>query len=246
MREFEQMELEWFCRSDQASFFFDFWCEQRKKFYYTIGLTPDKVRLRPHNTDELAHYAKACTDVEYHFPFGWKELEGIANRGSYDLEQHSTFAGKDLKVHDEETKTAYFPYVIESSVGVDRLFLTLLFDAYHEDVVENETRIVLRFSPLVAPIKAAFLPLTKKLEESMFKIYQSVKKETGFELAFDESGSIGKRYRRQDEIGTPYCFTYDYESQEDQKVTVRNRDTLMQERISIEHIADYLKNNIKK
>lgn len=244
MREFEQMELEWFCRPDQASFFFDFWCEQRKNFYTTLGISPDKIRLRPHASDELAHYAQACTDVEYHFPFGWKELEGIANRGAFDLEQHSKFSGKDLRVHDEETKTSYFPHVIESSVGVDRLFLTLLFDAYYEDTVEGETRIVLRLSPLVAPIKAAFLPLTKKLEDSMFAIYQKVKKETGLELTFDESGSIGKRYRRQDEIGTPYCFTYDYESQEDQQVTVRNRDTLTQERISIDRITDYLKKNI--
>lgn len=244
MREFEQMELEWFCRPDQAAFFFDFWSEQRKKFYLNLGITPDKIRLRQHASDELAHYAVGCTDVEYNFPFGWKELEGVANRGAYDLEQHSKFSGKDLRVHDEETKTSYFPHVIESSVGVDRLFLTLLFDSYHEDIVEGEPRIVLRLSPLVAPIKAAFLPLTKKLEDSMFAIYKQVKKETGFELAFDESGSIGKRYRRQDEIGTPYCFTYDYDSQQDQKVTVRNRDTLKQERISIDTIAKYLKNNI--
>ena len=197
-----------------------------------------------HGKDELAHYSVACTDVEYQFPFGWKELEGIAHRGNFDLTQHSTYSGKDLAVYDEETKTSELPTVVESSVGVGRLFLALLFDAYAEDEVEGETRVVLKLNPRIAPIKAAFLPLSKKLSEPMEALYKAVKKETGYMLQFDETGSIGKRYRRQDEIGTPLCFTYDFDSETDKSVTVRHRDSTQQERISIDQVAAYMRQHI--
>jgi len=245
MREFEQMEMEWFCKGETAEKDFEYWCEQRHNFYAILGLTMSRIRMRPHAKDELAHYSKACTDVEYQFPFGWKELEGIAYRGDFDLSQHTKFSGKDLAVFDEETKTSYMPHVVECSVGADRLFLTLLFDSYDEDVVEGETRIVLRFNPAVAPIKAAFLPLTKKQSDATEKIYTAIK-QTGLVVDFDESGSIGKRYRRQDEIGTPLCFTYDFESETDNAVTVRNRDTTKQERISIDKVESYLQDFFTK
>ncbi len=239
MREFEQMELEWFCKPEQAQEFFDYWQQERKKFYLALGIKAERIRLRPHKKDELAHYSTCCTDVEYHFPFGWQELEGIAHRGDYDLSQHIKHSGKDLSVFDDETKKSFVPNVIECSVGVDRLFLTLLFDAYDEDKAEGEQRIVLRLHPRVAPIKAAFMPLTKKQTAAMEKIYRTIKQQHPH-VQLDVSGSIGKRYRRQDEIGTPLCFTYDFESDADQKVTVRDRDTMQQERIAIDAIEQYL------
>jgi glycyl-tRNA synthetase len=239
MREFEQMEIEWFCKPEESMHYFDVWSHARKNFYATIGIAADKVRLRPHDKTELAHYSTACIDVEYHFPFGWKELEGIAHRGDFDLRQHSTHSGKDLAVYDEQTKQSYIPHVVECSVGVDRLFLTLLFDAYREDIIEDEPRIVLAFHPKIAPIKAAFLPLTKQQIEPCKALYNAIKK-LGFAVQFDESGSIGKRYRRQDEIGTPWCITYDFESAADNTVTLRHRDTTKQERISIDQLAPYL------
>jgi len=246
MREFEQMELEWFCKKEDAQYFFEFWCQKRLAYHTSIGLDPAKLRLRSYDKDELSHYSQATSDVEYHFPFGWKELEGIANRGNFDLSQHSKHSGKDLSIYDEETKESYIPNVVESSVGVDRLFLTLLFDAYKEQKVEGEEeRIVLHFSPKIAPIKAAFLPLSKKLNEPMLKIFNTIRKQ-GYSVQFDDTGSIGKRYRRQDEIGTPLCFTYDFDSETDQKVTVRNRDTMKQERISIENIEAYIKDMLTK
>jgi glycyl-tRNA synthetase len=244
MREFEQMEIEWFCSASQASETFDFWRAKRISFYEQIGIKKDNIRFHEHSKDELAHYSVACTDVEYQFPFGWKELEGIAHRGNFDLTQHSKFSGKDLAVYDEETKTSEVLTVIESSVGVDRLFLTLLCDAYSEDEVDGESRVVLKFHPRIAPVKAAFFPLSKKLSEPMEALYKSVKKETGYMLQFDESGSIGKRYRRQDEIGTPLCFTYDFESENDKSVTVRHRDSTKQERISIDQVAAYIRQHI--
>ena len=238
LREFEQMEIEWFCKAQDAPHFFDMWVHARRNFYTMLGINSDKIRERTHKEDELAHYSTRCIDIEYEFPFGWKELEGIAHRGNFDLTQHSTHSGKDLQVYDEETKTSYVPDVVECSVGVDRLFLTLLCDAYHEDTVEGESRIVLKLNPRIAPIKAAFLPLTKKQVEPMKTLYDQLKRR--YSVQFDESGSIGKRYRRQDEIGTPLCFTYDFESETDGMVTVRNRDTLVQERISIGHIENYI------
>lgn len=244
MREFEQMEIEWFCKDEESLQTFENWCTARLDFYKRIGLDMSKVRLHAHTKEELAHYSRMCNDVQYHFPFGWKELEGIAHRGNFDLSQHTKHSGKELGVFDEETKTSYIPTVVECSVGADRLFLTLLFDAYCEDIVEGETRIMLKLHPSMAPIKAAFLPLTKKQNEPMLALFHDIKKNLGIAAQFDDSGSIGKRYRRQDEIGTPLCFTYDYESEQDASVTVRHRDTTKQERISINHVAEYIKNVI--
>lgn len=240
MREFEQAEIEWFCTESSAQQFFDFWIAQRREFYDSIGITHDKIRIRPHSSEELSHYSQYTSDVEYLFPFGWKELEGIAYRGNFDLTQHMIHSGKDLSVYDEATKTSFVPHVVECSVGIDRLFLTLLFDAYYEDIVDNETRVVLRFNPKIAPYKAAFLPLSKQLSEQTEQIYNKLRKK--YALQFDESGSIGKRYRRQDEIGTPVCFTYDFDSITDNKVTVRERDSMKQERLSIDAIEHYLDN----
>ena len=239
MREFEQMEIEWFCKDEKSLADFEAWSQERLAFYASIGITADKVRLRPHVKDELAHYAQRCTDVEYQFPFGWKELEGIAHRGAFDLTQHSTHSGKDLSVFEQETNSSFMPTVVECSVGVDRLFLTLLFDAYHEDIIEGEKRIVLRLHPRMAPVKAAFLPLVKKLSEPMEKLYRQAR-QAGFSVQYDESGSIGKRYRRQDEIGTPVSITYDFDSETDQCVTLRDRDTTEQKRIAIDQVLPYL------
>lgn len=240
MREFEQMEMEFFCKGQDAATFFDLWVERRKQFFVNLGLNPENIRLRPHASEELAHYAKACVDVEYQFPFGWKELEGIANRGDFDLSQHSKHSGKELSVFDDQAKASYMPHVVECSVGVDRLFLTLLFDAYYEDMVENEARTVLRLHPRVAPYVAAVLPLTNKLNEQATHLFIDLKKQ-GLRVQFDDGGSIGKRYRRQDEIGTPVCLTFDFESLEDGKVTARNRDTTVQERVSIDQLSAYFK-----
>jgi glycyl-tRNA synthetase len=245
MREFEQMELEWFCKPEESDAFFAFWIEKRREFYHNIGITDSKIRIREHRPDELTHYSKQCADVEYEFPFGWKELEGIAHRGAFDLTQHSTHSGKDLSVHDEANKTSYIPHVVECSVGVDRLFLTLLFDAYTEDIVEGEQRIVLKLHPALAPIKAAFFPLSKQLNDQMFTIYRKIAHDTGLSVIFDDTGSIGKRYRRQDEIGTPVCFTYDFDSATDNCVTVRDRNSTEQKRINIDAIENYLHDLVK-
>lgn len=245
MREFEQMEIEWFCKPDQAQTYFEQWIALRRSFYKTIGIADKNIRFHAHAPEELAHYSKQCTDVEYHFPFGWKELEGIADRGNFDLTQHTHFSGKDLGVFDEETKTSTIPHVIECSVGVDRLFITLLFDAYTEDTLGGETRTVLKLNPHIAPIKAAFLPLTKKLSEPMTRIYHDAKKALNIALEYDDSGSIGKRYRRHDEIGTPVCITYDFDSENDMQVTIRDRDTLTQKRIAIDQIIPYLQDLLK-
>ncbi len=244
MREFEQMEIEWFCKKEDALAFYDTWCASRFAFYQSIGIRSSHTRLRTHEKDELAHYSTATSDVEYQFAFGWKELEGIAYRGDFDLKQHSEHSGKDLSVFDEETKTAYIPHVVECSVGVDRLFLTLFFDSYYEDEAEGEKRIALRFHPRIAPYKAAFFPLTKKQELQMKPIYERMV-QAGYSVVYDESGSIGKRYRRQDEIGTPVCFTYDFESDMDMMVTVRDRDSMKQERIAIDRIEEFMKNLLK-
>lgn len=237
-REFEQMEMEWFCRPENALADFDRWLQIRKDFYASLGINMENIRLRPHEKDELAHYSTCCTDVEYQFPFGWKELEGIAYRGDFDLAQHSKHSGKELNVFDESTSSSYTPHVVECSVGIDRLFITLMFDAYCEDEVEGEMRTVLKFSPKIAPIKAAFFSLSKKLNEETLKLYHEARKH--FPVEFDDSGSIGKRYRRQDEIGTPFCITYDFDSPNDNAVTIRDRDTTKQTRISIDQVIKYL------
>ena len=244
MREFEQMEMEWFCTEQDAPRFFKEWCAIRMEFYTQIGIDPSRIRLRAHENDELSHYSRGTSDVEYEFPFGWKELEGIANRGDYDLKRHSEFSGKDLAVHDEETKESYFPNVVETSVGTDRLFLTLLFDSYKEDVIEGETRAVLSLHPSLAPYCAAFMPLSKKIGEPLEALYKDLKSK-GYSVQYDESGSIGKRYRRQDEVGTPLCFTYDFESEATNSVTVRDRDSMTQKRISIDQIETYIKDTVR-
>ena len=241
MREFEQMEMEWFCKGETALEFFEFWRQERQAFYAAIGINPAKIHLRDHTKDELSHYSSATCDVEYEFPFGWKELEGIAYRGNYDLTQHSKFSGKDLAVFDDETQASFMPHVVECSVGVDRLFLTLLFDSYAEEQTDEDVRTVLKLHPCIAPVKIAFFPLVKALSEPVEKIYKEFKKRN-ISVQFDVSGSIGKRYRRQDEIGTPYCVTYDFDSEKDNTVTIRDRDTMKQERISIDKIQDYIRN----
>lgn len=239
VREFEQMEMEFFCHPTESDKLFDVWVARRQEFFKQLGLTQERIRIRPHASDELAHYSKACYDVEYEFPFGWKELEGIAHRADFDLSQHSKHSGKDLAVFDEATKESFMPHVVECSVGVDRLFLTLLFDSYCEDEVEGETRIMLRLHPAVAPITAAILPLSNKLGDQAMPLYHLLKQK-GYSVQYDHSGSIGKRYRRQDEIGTPVCITYDFDSVNDGQVTVRDRNTLKQERIAIDQVPSYL------
>lgn len=243
MREFEQMEIEFFCKGETAMEYFDFWSKKRMQFYKKIGLNIDHLRLRKHDEQELSHYSTATSDVEYNFPFGWKELEGIAYRTDFDLSQHMKCSGKDLAVYDTESKTSYIPHVVECSVGTDRLFLTLLFDSFYEQEVDGDVRTVLKFSPLVAPYKAAIMPLTNKQEEAAHKLFLEVNK--NFDSIFDASGSIGKRYRRQDEIGTPFCFTYDFESDIDKMVTVRFRDSMQQERIKFDKIIPFLQEHMK-
>jgi len=232
-REFEQMEMEYFVKPGTDDHWFQHWLEQRFNWYVKLGIKKDNLRLRPHAKEELAHYAKGCYDVEYLFPMGWSELEGIANRGDYDLEQHAKFSGKDLSVFEEETKERFVPYVIEPSAGVDRSVLAFLLDAYHEEVVEKEKRVVLRLHPALAPIKVAVLPLSRneKLVPMATEVHASIR--GCFMTQYDDSQSIGRRYRRQDEVGTPYCVTIDFQSLEDKQVTIRDRDSLHQIRIPI-------------
>jgi glycyl-tRNA synthetase len=240
VREFEQMELEFFCAPEESQTFFDLWLERQKQFYSHIGIDAENVRIRAHEEDELAHYAKACSDVEFHFPFGWKELEGVAHRGDYDLTRHSESSGKELSVHDQANNRSYTPHVIECSVGVDRLFFALLCNAYDEETIENETRVLLRLTPQLAPIQVAVLPLVKKLEPNASPLFRTLK-QAGYRVILDESGSIGKRYRRYDEIGTPWCITFDFDSLDDDCVTIRNRDTLVQVRVPIAEVEQHLK-----
>ncbi|MBI2336451.1 MAG: glycine--tRNA ligase [Deltaproteobacteria bacterium] len=239
-REFEQMEMEYFISPEEkvGEEYYQYWVKERRQWFLDLGIKQENLRTREHDKNELAHYAKGCTDIEYEFPFGVSELEGIANRSNYDLNQHIKFSGKDLSYFNDETKQKYVPAVIETSVGVDRTFLTVLCDAYHEDEIDGEARVVLRFAPHIAPVKVAVFPLSRKLAEPTLKIQQSLKKH--FTTDYDDVGSIGKRYRRHDEIGTPYCVTYDFQSEEDKKVTVRHRDTTQQDRISIDQLHHYL------
>lgn len=240
-REFEQMELEYFVHPDRSDESFEEWKEQRLNWYVSLGVRRSRLRLRPHEENELAHYARACVDVEYEFPMGWQELEGIANRSNYDLSQHAKFSGKDLTYRDDLTGETYVPYCIESSAGVDRTILVLLSDAYAVDEVPNdkgvpEERTVLRLSPRVAPVEVAVFPLFKKpeLAEPAAGIERELRKT--FRTDFDLTGNIGKRYRRQDEIGTPLCVTFDFDSLDDRQVTIRNRDTTQQIRVPIDGI----------
>lgn len=245
-REFEQMELEYFIRPDEATGeeFYQYWIEQRFQWFVDLGIKKENLKLRPHAKTELAHYAKGCTDVEYEFPFGVSELEGIANRSNYDLSQHIKHSGKDLSLFDDETKEKFVPAVIETSLGVDRTLLTVLCDAYEEDEIDGEKRVVMHFAPHIAPYQVALFPLSKKLGPQAKKVYDDLIED--FNCDFDEVGSIGKRYRRHDEIGTPYCVTFDFDSEVDQCVTVRDRDTTAQERVSLDQLGTYIKDSIKK
>jgi len=232
-REFEQMELEYFVKPGTDEHWLDYWVKERFNWYIKLGIREQNLRLRQHSKEELAHYAKACYDVEYLFPMGWSELEGIANRSDYDLTQHAKYSGKDLRYYDGETKERYIPYIIEPSGGVDRSVLALLIDAYREEIVEGETRVVLRLQPSLTPMKAAILPLSKneRLTPLAKKVYAQLC--PSFMTCYDDSQSIGRRYRRQDEIGTPFCITIDFESLEDNQVTIRERDSLAQIRVPI-------------
>ena len=243
-REFEQAEMEFFCHPSERDEWFEYWRAERLQFHRDIGLNADRIRNRPHDADELAHYANAAVDVDYEFPFGWQEIEGVHDRGDWDLSQHTKFSGKDLSMTDEISKEKYTPMVIETSMGVDRTCLALLCDALDEETLEGgDTRTVMRFRASVAPIKVAILPLSKKLAESAHKIDANLRKR--WNVFYDESGNIGRRYRRQDEVGTPYCVTIDFETEEDQKVTVRERDSMEQERVPVEGLDAYLQDRLE-
>ncbi len=244
VREFEQMELEFFCKPGTDLEWFDYWRSFCRDWLYSLNIKPENLRLRDHDKEELCFYSKATTDFEYLFPFGWGELWGVADRTDYDLTQHINTSGKSLEYFDPQTNEKYIPYVIEPSLGVERLFLAIMTEAYDEEVIdEKDTRVVLRFHPALSPIKAAVLPLSKKLGEGAEKVYDMLSK--NFMTEYDDAGSIGKRYRRQDEIGTPFCITFDFDSLEDNCVTVRDRDTMVQERVAIDKLVDYINEKIK-
>ncbi len=239
-REFEQMEMEFFCAPDKADEWFQYWLDARFQWYLDLGMTPDRLRLRNHAPDELSHYSSVTADVEYHFPWGWDELEGIANRSDYDLRQHTEFSGQDLRYFDQESNERFFPYVIEPAAGATRTTFAFLIDAYCEEEVEGETRTVLKLHNRLAPYKVAVLPLSKKEEliEPAERLAAELRKKWMVEL--DITQSIGRRYRRQDEIGTPYCVTVDFDSLDDHAATIRDRDTMSQDRVSMDKIASYL------
>ena len=243
-REFEQMEMQFFVHPDESEKWFEHWKEQRSAWYDTIGIRKEKLRFHQHAEGELAHYAKAAFDIEYEFPFGWQELEGIHNRGDFDLGRHQEYSKKKLEYFDEVTRERYIPYIIETSAGCDRTLLTALIDAYREDVQAGEERDYLAFHPSLAPIKAAIFPLVKK--EGMPEIAQKLTAElrSRFEVFYDEKGSIGKRYRRMDEVGTPFCVTIDTETLSNDSVTVRVRDTLEQERVNLSELRGFLEARI--
>ena len=245
MREFEQMEMQFFIPPEEGKKWFEYWKEERKSQLLSLGLKKESLHFKTHSSGELAHYAKAAQDIEFDFPMGRKELEGIHDRGNFDLCQHEKFSGKKLKYFDAERNTSCLPHIIETAIGCDRLFLALLCSVWTEESLDKEVRTLLKFKPQVAPVQAAVLPLSKKpaLMDMGHKIQQTLQE--SWYIEYDVSGSIGKRYRRQDEIGTPFCLTVDFESLEDQKITVRERDTMEQKRISIGVVADFLKENMK-
>ena len=230
-REFEQMEIEYFIKPGTQDKWFEYWVNERYEWYQKLGIKKDHLKLHHKKKEELAHYALACSDIEFLFPMGWGELEGVASRGDYDLTQHANASGKNLKYIDEEAKEQYLPYVVEPSAGVDRAVLAFLCDAYDEDVADGEERVILRFHPRIAPVKAAVLPLSKKEPLASFArdIFNNLRKD--WVVQYDDTQSIGRRYRRQDEIGTPFCVTIDFQSLEDKQVTVRERDSMQQIRI---------------
>jgi len=241
MREFEQMEIEYFTKPEEADGCYQRWIDARRQWYLDLGIREENLRIRPHADDELAHYAKGCSDIEYQFPFGWSELEGIANRTDFDLKQHAQFSGKDLQYQDKITNEKYFPYVIEPSGGVDRATLAFLVDAYHEEEVGGKTRVVLRLNKDLAPIKVAVLPLLKN-NADIVQLAKNIKNDLqkSFTCMYNDTAAIGKLYRRQDEVGTFFCVTVDVDSLQDNQVTVRDRDTMKQERIPLENLKTYV------
>src|SRR5690606_25941837 len=248
-REFEQMEIEFFCRPEEAPDWYRYWRDRRYRWYVSLGIRTENLELREHEASELAHYAAACADVEYKFPFGQSELEGIANRTDFDLKRHSEFSGKDLRYIDDlepdPDKRRVLPYVIEPSAGADRATLAFLCDAYAEDEVGGEPRTVLRFHPRIAPTKVAVFPLVRKegMPEAALALYRQLKRR--FTAFYDEKGAIGRRHRRQDEAGTPFCVTVDGETLSDGTVTVRDRDTCVQTRVAADRLAEYLAERIE-
>ena len=249
-REFEQMEMEFFVPPADAQKWFEHWLSERERWYVDLGIRPDHLRLRAHDADELSHYSSGTSDVEYLFPIGFSELEGIANRGDFDLTRHAEFSGEKLEYFDQSSGEHYVPHVIEPAAGADRATLAFLVDAYDEEVVtdegagDGETRTLLRLHPRLAPVKAAVLPLIKKdgMPELAHEVHRAVRSRVQAE--YDEGGSIGKRYRRQDEIGTPFCLTIDHKSLEDRSVTLRDRDSLAQERVPIDGIAEEIERRV--
>ena len=246
-REFEQMEMQFFVRPGTDMQWYEYWREERKKWYMSLGMSADKLNFHEH--EKLAHYASAAIDIEFLFPFGWGEIEGIHNRTDYDLKRHQEFSGKNLEYFDDETKDKFIPYVIETSAGASRGLMAFLVNAYNEDEAptgegKTEVRTVMKFHPVLAPIKAAILPLVKKdgMPEISMNLFNSLKHQ--MKVFYDESGTVGKRYRRQDEIGTPYCITIDSDTLNDQSVTVRDRDRMTQERISIDSVKNYLNDKL--
>ena len=243
VREFEQMELEFFCKPGTDLEWFQYWRSYCKNFLLSLGLKEENIRLRDHSPEELCFYSKATTDFEFMFPFGWGELWGVADRTDYDLTQHMKTSGKSLEYFDPETNEKYIPYVIEPSLGVERLFLAVVCDAYDEEQLEDGTsRTVMHLHPALAPVKAAILPLSKKLSEKAGELHDELAKY--FNVDFDDAGAIGKRYRRQDEIGTPFCITYDFDTETDGCVTVRERDSMQQVRIPLSEVKAYIEERI--
>jgi glycyl-tRNA synthetase len=244
-REFEQMEMEFFVPPPEAGRWFEHWLEQRLNWWTRLGIRPDHVRLRPHDAEELSHYSSATSDIEYLFPIGWSELEGIANRGDFDLRQHAEYSGQRLEYVDTASGDRYIPHVIEPAAGADRAMLAFMVDAYDEDEIEGETRTVLRLHPLLAPVKVAVLPLVRKdgQPELAAEIYRDLRERVQAE--YDEGGAIGRRYRRQDEIGTPWAVTIDHQSLEDRTVTLRDRDSLAQDRVPIGELGEEIERRLR-
>jgi glycyl-tRNA synthetase len=244
-REFEQMEMEFFVPPAEGPQWHEHWLEQRMNWYTRLGIRPDHLRLRPHGEEELSHYSRATSDVEYLYPIGWSELEGIANRGDFDLTQHARYSGQKLEYVDTATGERYVPHVIEPAAGVDRALLAFMVDAYDEDEIEGERRTVLRLHPVLAPVKVAVLPLVRKdgQPELAREVYRELRDRVQAE--YDEGGAIGRRYRRQDEIGTPWAVTIDHQSLEDRTVTLRDRDSLKQERFPIDALGDEIERRLR-
>ncbi len=244
-REFEQMELEFFCKPGTDLEWFEYYCNACVQFLKDLGLSEENIRLRAHDPEELAHYSNGTSDIEYNFsePIGWGELWGIADRTDFDLKAHQTTSKQSLEYFDQETNSKYIPYVIEPSVGVERLILAVMCEAYEMQQLENDERLVLHLHPYLAPYKVAVLPLSKKLNDQASKVFSDLASE--FTCTYDDAQSIGKRYRRQDSIGTPFCVTVDFETEKDNCVTVRNRDTMEQERVALSELKDYIEKRIK-